>query len=107
MVTILKIMKKAIRCSAGLKVANIIHKLNIMQFKDESILSEIRQDNENQLPKNTEEMDVSGPDPEDTDPPLDEEDLEENDLTVEEADQIEWDAPNTGSSGSEEKDFTD
>ena len=30
---------------------------------------------------------------EDEDPALDEEDLEENDLTPEEADNIEWDAP--------------
>jgi len=44
---------------------------------------------------------------EDADPPLDEEDLEENDLTVEEADQIVWDPPKKGSSGSEEKDITD
>jgi hypothetical protein len=43
----------------------------------------------------------------DTDPPLDEEDLEENDLTVEEADQIVWDSPKTSSAGSEEKDITD
>jgi hypothetical protein len=44
---------------------------------------------------------------EDTDPPLDEEDLEENDLTVEEADQIVWDPPKAGSAGPEEKDLTD
>ncbi|WP_147205393.1 hypothetical protein [Segetibacter aerophilus] len=44
---------------------------------------------------------------EDTDPPLDEEDLEETGLTVEEADQIVWEPPKTGSSGSEEKDITD
>jgi hypothetical protein len=40
-------------------------------------------------------------------PVLDEEDLEENDLSVEEAEQIEWEEPKTGSSGSEEKDITD
>ena len=45
--------------------------------------------------------------PGDTDPPLDEEDLEENDLTVEEADQIVWDDPKAGSAGPEEKDLTD
>ena len=44
---------------------------------------------------------------EDTDPPLDEEDLEENNLTVEEADHIVWEEPDKGSSGSEEKDITD
>jgi len=40
-------------------------------------------------------------------PTIDEEDLEENNLTVEEADQIVWDPPKDGSSGSEEKDITD
>lgn len=44
---------------------------------------------------------------EDTDPPLDEEELVENGLTVEEADQIEWEPAKAGSSGSEEKDITD
>lgn len=44
---------------------------------------------------------------EDLDPPLDEEDLDEIGLTVEEADQIEWEPPQKGSSGSEEKDITD
>ena len=43
---------------------------------------------------------------EDNDPVLDEQDLEENDLSVEEADQIIWDAPATGSAGKEEKDIT-
>lgn len=44
---------------------------------------------------------------EDADPPLDEEDLEETGLSVEEADQVVWDSPATGSSGSEEKDILD
>ncbi len=44
---------------------------------------------------------------EDGTPVLDEEDLEENNLTVEEADQIVWDPPKHGSSGGEEKDITD
>ena len=44
---------------------------------------------------------------EDGTPVLDEEDLEENDLSVEEADQIVWDEPKKGSSGNEEKDITD
>jgi hypothetical protein len=42
-------------------------------------------------------------------PVLDEADLEENELTIEEAERIEWDEPKgkKGSSGSEEKDITD
>jgi hypothetical protein len=46
---------------------------------------------------------------EDGTPVLDENDLEENELTVEEADQIVWDEPtkSKGSSGNEEKDITD
>lgn len=44
---------------------------------------------------------------EDTDPPLDEEDLDENNLTVEEADQVVWDLPKKGSADEEEKDITD
>jgi hypothetical protein len=67
-------------------------------------------------PKYSQEEEVNAPEVieaneqaeiEDADPPLDEEDLEENDLTVEEADQIVWDPPKKGSSGSEEKDITD
>lgn len=54
-----------------------------------------------------EEEEVTGSEDEDTDPPLDEEDLEQNNLTVEEADQIEWEPAETGSAGSEEKDITD
>ena len=44
---------------------------------------------------------------EDTDPLLNEEDLEEYNLTVEEADQIVWEEPEKGSAGDEEKDITD
>lgn len=69
---------------------------------------------DSKLPKYSQEEETNSPDviernetAEDTDPPLDEEDLEENDLTVEEADQIVWDPPKTGSSGSEEKDISD
>ena len=42
-------------------------------------------------------------------PVLDEEDLEENDLSEEEAEDVIWDEPqqHKGSSGPEEKDFTD
>jgi len=69
------------------------------------------------VPKYSQEEEINSPDVietneaaesanEDTDPPLDEEDLQENNLTVEEADQIVWDPPQTGSSGSEEKDIT-
>lgn len=44
---------------------------------------------------------------EDGTPVLDEEDLEENNLSVEEADNVEWDdAKSKGSSGAEEKDIT-
>lgn len=74
--------------------------------------------NDSKLPKYSQEEENSSPDfivkneaaelaNEDTDPPVDEEDLEENDLTVEEADQIVWEPLKTGSSGSEEKDITD
>ena len=73
-------------------------------------------DNDN-LPEFSQEEETNSPDivenntgtneVEDTDPPLDEEDLEENDLTVEEADQIVWEPAKTGSASSEEKDFTD
>ncbi|MGI8635611.1 MAG: hypothetical protein ACR2KZ_09435 [Segetibacter sp.] len=44
-------------------------------------------------------------DSEDADPPLDEEDLEENNLAAEAADQIVWDLAKTGSSGGEEKGY--
>jgi len=70
---------------------------------------------EDNLPKYSQEEETNSPDiieqnesmEEDTDPPLDEEDLEENNLTVEEADQIVWDQPEKSSAGSEEKDITD
>ena len=77
------------------------------------------QDDDSKLPKFSQEEETNSGDiveknekteeeeTEDTDPPLDEEDLEENDLTVEEADQIVWDPPQKGSSGAEEKDITD
>lgn len=74
-------------------------------------------ENDNKSPEFSQEEQTNSPDivaantggddaTEDTDPPLDEEDLEENHLSVEEADQIEWDAPKSGSGGSEEKDIT-
>lgn len=71
--------------------------------------------NDSQLPKYSQEEETNSPDTikqnesleEDTDPPLDEEDLEENNLTIEEADQIIWEQPLKSSSGSEEKDMTD
>ena len=71
---------------------------------------------DNQLPKYSQKEKAVSPDiieknetteTEDTDPPLDEEDLAENNLTVEEADQIVWEEPEKGSSGSEERDITD
>jgi len=69
----------------------------------------------NNFPKYSQEEENNSPDivepnedlQEDKDPDLDEEELEENNLTVEEADQIKWEPAKTGSSGSEEKDITD
>lgn len=68
----------------------------------------------NNSPKYSQEEETNSPDivernelEEDNDPDLDEDDLEENNLTVEEADQIEWEPANGGSSGPEEKDITD
>ena len=52
-------------------------------------------------------VDPKEPETDDIDPPLDEEDLEENNLSVEEADQIVWEPAPSGSSGPEEKDITD
>ena len=69
---------------------------------------------DSKMPKYSQKEETNSPDiieknkaAEDTDPPLDEEDLEENNLTVEEADQIEWEPAKDSSSGSEEKDITD
>ena len=76
-----------------------------MQLQDDSKLPTYSQEEETNSPDIIEKSQAE--DPEDSDPPLDEEDLEENNLTVEEADQIVWDPPKTGSSGSEEKDITD
>jgi len=74
--------------------------------QDDGQLPKFSQEEETNSPGITEEnVDVEGT--EDTDPPLDEEDLEENGLTVEEADEVVWDPPQTGSSGPEEKDITD
>lgn len=75
-----------------------------MQIQDENILPQYSQEEETNSP----DIVKQGEDPEeDADPPLDEEDLEENNLTVEEADQIVWDQPEESSSGAEEKDITD
>ncbi len=78
-----------------------------MNLQDDSKLPKYSQEEETNSPDIIEKSEATEAEPEDTDPPLDEEDLEENDLTVEEADQIVWDPPKTGSSGSEEKDVTD
>ena len=59
------------------------------------------QNDQDIVANNTDDQDSA----EDTDPPLDEEDLEENGLSVEEADQVVWDTPKTGSAGGEEKDI--
>lgn len=85
------------------KSCKISFKVTIMNLPDDS-----------KLPKYSQEEEINSPDiierneelEGDTDPPLDEEDLEENNLTVEEADQIEWEPAKKGSSGTEEKDIT-
>ena len=78
-----------------------------MQLPGNSKIPEFSQEEETNSPDITEQNKASEEETEDTDPPLDEEDLEENGLTVEEADQVIWDEPKTGSSGPEEKDITD
>ncbi len=78
-----------------------------MHLQDDDKLPKYSQEEETNSPDITEKNQVAEADPEDSDPPLDEEDLEENNLNVEEADQIVWDPPKHGSSGSEEKDITD
>lgn len=77
-----------------------------MQIQDEKDLPKFSQEEETKSPDVIEQNEKAEAETEDTDPPLDEEDLEENDLTVEEADQIVWDPPGPGSAGSEEKDIT-
>jgi hypothetical protein len=80
-----------------------------MLTQDDSNLPKFSQEEEinsaDIVEKNGQEADAN-PDQDDTDPPLDEEDLEENNLSLEQADQIVWDPPKTGSAGSEEKDIT-
>lgn len=78
-----------------------------MNVQDDSKLPKYSQEEEINSPRINKENDAAEAENEDSDPPLDEEDLEENDLTIEEADQIVWDPPKTSSSGSEEKDITD
>ncbi|MDB5250362.1 MAG: hypothetical protein JWQ40_4756 [Segetibacter sp.] len=78
-----------------------------MQLQDDSKMPKFSQEEETNSPDIVAQNEKTDAAQEDTDPPLDEEDLEENDLTVEEADQIVWDPPASGSSGSEEKDITD
>ena len=75
--------------------------------QDDKDLPKYSQEEETNSPDIVEKNEKTGSETEDTDPPLDEEDLEENDLTVEEADQIVWDPPKAGSGGAEEKDITD
>jgi len=78
-----------------------------MNFPNDSNIPKYSQEeetNSSDVIKNNEAAEAAN---EDTDPPLDEEDLEENNLTVEEADQIVWEPPKTGSAGTEEKDITD
>jgi hypothetical protein len=78
-----------------------------MNMQDDNNLPKYSQEEENNSPDVIEKNESAESTNEDIDPPLDEEDLEDNDLTVEEADQIVWEPPKTGSSGSEEKDLTD
>lgn len=78
-----------------------------MHLQDNSKLPKYSQEEETKSPDIIENNKSSEIAAEDTDPPLDEEDLEENNLTVEEADQIVWDPPAQSSSGIEEKDITD
>jgi hypothetical protein len=78
-----------------------------MNIKDDSKLPEYSQEEETNSPVIIKQNEAVESDNEDSDPPLDEEDLEENNLTVEEADQIVWEQPEKSSSGSEEKDITD
>lgn len=75
-----------------------------MQLQDNENFTKNKAEDE---PKSEKIKRVEQAEVEDSDPPLDEEDLEENDLTIEEADQIVWDPPKTSSAGSEEKDITD
>lgn len=90
--------------SRGAKVAIPLLKLIVMNLHNDSNLPEYSQEEETFPPDTIETNEASE---EDTDPPLDEEDLEENNLTVEEADKIIWNEPETGSAGTEEKDITD
>ncbi|MCW3106727.1 MAG: hypothetical protein JWQ09_1233 [Segetibacter sp.] len=75
--------------------------------QDDKDLPKYSQEEETKSPDIIEANEKADAETEDIDPPLDEEDLEENDLTVEEADQIVWEPPKTSSSGAEEKDITD
>lgn len=56
---------------------------------------------------NSQNMVKQNEESEDSNPDLDKGDLEENNFTIEEADQCQWEPAKTGSSGSEEKDITD
>lgn len=78
-----------------------------MQLQDDSEMPKFSQEEEINSADIIEQNEKTHSEQEDTDPPLDEEDLDENNLTVEEADQVVWDPPAHGSSGAEEKDFTD
>ena len=78
-----------------------------MNIQNDDNVPKYSRQEENDSPDYIEKNDAAESADEDTDPQLDEEDLEENDLTVEEADQIVWEPAKTGSSGSEEKDITD
>jgi hypothetical protein len=77
-----------------------------MYLPDDCDLPKFSQAEETADPDIIESNDAAETDDEDSDPPLDESDLEENNLSVEEADQIVWDPPETSSAGPEEKDIS-
>lgn len=99
------ICSKNIHLFDGVKVANEVLKKD-MQLQDDKDFPKYSQEEETNSPDIIEANENAEAE-EDTDPPLDEEDLEENNLSVEEADQIVWEPPQKSSSGSEEKDITD
>ncbi len=70
-----------------------------MNIPEDSNSPKYSQEEESNSPDNVKQDETSD---EDADPPLD-----EKNLTEEEADEIVWEPPKTGSSGSEEKDITD
>jgi hypothetical protein len=77
-----------------------------MYLPDDSDVPKFNQAEETADPDIIESNEAAETDKENSDPPLDESDLEENNLSVEEADQIVWDPPKISSAGQEEKDIS-